>query len=113
MPEPHDLTLQIAGKITFTNAAPGRPAGAYVYQRTAPGKGNVPADQTNTLQLRRYVIPTDPRTPAQIARRAAFANAVAAWQATTPENRALWRIQGKARNLSGFNAYLSRALKTA
>lgn len=111
MADPHELTLEIAGKINLPEAGPLRPAGAYVYQRTAPGKGNIPADPAHALQLRRHVVPFDPQTPAQMARRAAFAAAVAAWQDLTPEQRETWRQPGKARNLSPFNAYLSATLK--
>lgn len=109
--EPHDLTLQIAGKITLTEAAPGRPAGTYVYQRTAPGLGNIPADPRKALQLRRHVIPTDPATPAQQQRRATLAAAVQAWHDLTPTARQAWAPQAKEAGLSIYNAFLSDYLK--
>lgn len=113
MTDPHRLSLTPRGSLNFCPAAPPRPCGRYVYQLTAYGKGNVPDDPTGRLQLRRWVMPADPRTPAQVAHRAAFAAAVAAWQSMPQEARDSWRIPGKARNLPAYNAFLSAYLAAA
>lgn len=113
MPNPHNLTLAPRGSLNFCPTAPPRPCGRYVYQLTHPGGGNVPGDPTGRLQLRRWVIPADPRTPPQLARRVAFAAAVAAWQSMPQEAKDSWRTPGKARNLPAYHAFLSAYLAAA
>lgn len=112
MADPHDLTLHPRGKIYFCPVALPRPCGAYVYQNTAPGKGNVPGDPSRRLQLRAHVIPADPHTPAQMARRAKFAAAVAGWHSLNPAQRATYQERGKSRALPGYNLYISEYLRT-
>lgn len=111
MADPHKITLAVRGKICFDPEEPDRPPGCYVYQRTAPGKGNIPTDPQRALQLRAWVIPFDPHTPAQVAQRATMRDGVAAWQALTPEAKAAWRAAGLARNLPAYNAFLSAYMK--
>jgi len=84
--------------------------GLRVFQKTAPGRGNIPGDRTRSLQNRAYVIPFDPATPAQLARRAAFAAAVAAWHALSPPERAEYDARAKRMAISGFNLYLREVL---
>lgn len=83
-----------------------------VYQRTAPGLGNLPNSGKFDRQRRRHVVPHDPQTPAQVARRAKMAAAVLAWQAMTPQNRSAWTTPAAARNITPFNAFVSNFLRT-
>ncbi len=111
MADPHTITLAVRGKICFDPEQPDRPPGCYVYQRTAPGKGNIPTDPARALQLRAWVIPADPRTPSQLAQRNTMREAVAAWQAMPQPARDAWRAQGLARNLPAYNAFLSAYMR--
>lgn len=83
----------------------------WVYQRVLKGCGNIPTRHPRDMQLRRHVIPDDPQTTAQLARRAVFAAAVAAWHALTPAERQAWAEQGKPRALPGYNWFISHYLR--
>jgi len=93
-----EKTLTITGKI-----------GNRVYQRVRAGLGNVPGDPTRSLQNRAYVIPTPCATPAQLARRARFATAVAAWHTLAPEEKAAYNTRAARSGRAGFNLYISEA----
>lgn len=110
MPPPPTYSLRARGTLTFTPHDPVRPPGRYVIQTVAPGLGNVASDPARATQIRAHVIPADPRTPAQLARRAALADAVNQWQALDPATRDYWTQVGAARRLPGYNAFLSAAL---
>lgn len=84
----------------------------WVYQRVKKGLGNIPTRHPYDLQLRRHVIPFDPLTAAQLARRQVFADAVTAWHALTPAEKAQWTEQGKPNALPGYHWFISRWLKT-
>lgn len=59
---------------------------------------------------RRFFSPSNPRTAAQTARRIAYQSAVADWHALTAEEKSQWKEAGKARHITGFNAFLSATL---
>ncbi len=101
----------IRGTVAICPIDPPKPCGKYVYQRVQPGKGNVAADPSKALQLRRYVIPFDPRTPAQIARRARLAAGVATWHALSAEQKKAWSAEGKRRQIGAYCAFLSAFLR--
>ena len=62
-------------------------------------------------QVLDYYWPTDPKTQAQLTRRAIFADAVAAWQALTDEERAAWRTKATRRSKLGYSMFLTHYLK--
>lgn len=93
-------SLTILGKI-----------GGRVFQRVRPGLGNVPGDPTRSLQNRALVSPSTPPTPAQLARRAKFAQAIATWHALPPEKKLDYHRRGSKRALPGFNLFLSETMK--
>jgi hypothetical protein len=105
MPIPH--ALKIHGTLWFCPSSPPRPCGKYVYQGVAPGKGNIPGNPKKDTQLRRYVVPFDPRTAPQLSRRARFAAAVAAWHTLGPAEKKAWRQRGESRRLPGYQAFIS------
>jgi hypothetical protein len=107
MPLKNVPALQVLGKLTFEPTDPPRPPGAYVLQRVAPGRGNVAADPTGSLQVRRYVLGTNPRTPAQLALRARVRQGNVAWHALTPTEKADWTPKGAGRRITGYNAFIS------
>lgn len=101
----------ITGTLTFKPNDPTLPLGKYVFQRVAKGQGNLPDRPTLDLQLRRHVIPLDPMTPAQLARRALMAAAVARWRARTSADLERWAPIAKNKNIPLFNACCSDTLK--
>jgi hypothetical protein len=105
-------SIQVRGTLTFAPDDPPRPLDRYVVQRVRAGLGNVGADPTLQTQIRRHVIPLDPQTAPQLARRALFTAAVLAWHALPPADRAYWRDRGAKHGLPGFNAFISFYLRT-
>jgi hypothetical protein len=103
--------LLITGTLTFKPDDPLLPLGRYVFQRVTPGKGNLPERHALDLQLRRHVIPLDPKTAPQLGRRALMAAAVARWHATAPEDRQQWASAAKDRNIPLFYACVSDTLR--
>lgn len=103
--------LEINGTITEDDPAnPGQTI-RICYQRVAPGTGNLPGNGTYNRQRRRVVIPTDPKTPAQLARRQKLTTAVAAWRALSPQLKATWNTIGAKRALPGYNAFISAHMR--
>lgn len=83
-----------------------------VLQRVAPGRGNVINYSKNALQLRRHVIPRDPRTPKQQAQRARFRAAQLAWYAQDLTSRAAWSKNGASFALSGRQLFTRNYIAT-
>jgi len=108
---PRALGLEPRGKLYLCPTAPAAPCGIYVIQGVRAGLGNVPDHPRRDVQMRRWVIPQDPKTDAQRARRLLFAIWVSNWQQLPPEEKKQWRDIGAARALPGFCAYLSHHLK--
>jgi len=104
--------LDIRG--TVTECAPIIPAGCekVVYQKVGRGLGNLSNGGRFDRQRRRWVYPADPKTPAQLARRNKFAQAVATWQMMSQEQRKAWQAQAKNHNYSTFNAFLSAFMRS-
>lgn len=91
---------------------PQAPPVRMVLQRTAPGLGNVEGARERRLQLRAHVIPADPRTPAQLAQRAAFAAAQTAFYALSPGDRDALRAPAALANLTARQYFTREFLKT-
>jgi hypothetical protein len=86
--------------------------GDRVFQRVAPGLGNIQGDASRTLQNRAYVKPTDRHTPAQLAQRMKMRDAVASWHTIDPDLKATYRARAKPLNMTGFNLYISTYLRS-
>jgi len=57
-----------------------------------------------------YYITKNPRTEPQQTWRGVFANAVAAWQALTPEEKNEYNVKAKGKRMSGYNLFLKEYL---
>ena len=59
-----------------------------------------------------FYLTKNPRTEAQQANRQKFADAVAAWQGLTSEQKNQYNIKAKGRHMSGYNLFLREYLKS-
>lgn len=112
IPPHHELCLQITGAVSVER--PGEP-GVFdrkVYQRTRRGAGNIRSRGTRSFQLRDYVYSNPGNTPRQLAGRVRFAEAVAAYQALTPEEREPWIKRAKGAHMSHYNLFLRHYART-
>ncbi|HEY6022156.1 MAG TPA: hypothetical protein VIY48_20495 [Candidatus Paceibacterota bacterium] len=81
--------------------------GDKVYQRTAPGHGNVPDDPTRTLQVRAYVAHNYSHSPAQLACRAKFRNAMAVYATLSDAQKKDLQDYANRSGISGMNLFMS------
>lgn len=102
--------LLITQTLNHAPTDPPRPMGKYVYQRVRPGLGNVASSPDASLQCRLHVVPLDPRTPAQLARRDHLRAAVVRWHETPVQDRGIWQALADRKNITLFNASVSDAL---
>ncbi len=86
--------------------------GNRVYQRTAPGKGNIPNGGRYDLQNRAYVAHNLSHTAAQITNQNKFRAAVAAWRLLTPAEQKNYRDAASQRGITAYNLFISNWLKT-
>lgn len=107
----YKLNLLTTGKITEFNDVT-QLFEEVVYQRVGIDFGNLPPLKTAGYQRRMHVLPIDPATPAQIARRSKFATAVNNWQLMSDSQKQVWKDKGAYLNLPGYNYYISEFLKT-
>jgi hypothetical protein len=56
--------------------------------------------------VKRYVVPRQPNTPAQLANQARFTAANDAWHDLTPEEQAAWESRGAPDNLPAYHAFM-------
>jgi len=110
MPQLDEFCYLPRGKITQTKTGDSGPL-LWVYQRTHPDHGNVRQVGSYGLQLRRHVIPYDPKTPAQIARRATFRDAVQSWQALDHATKEQWKRAARSSQRSGYNHFISYTMR--
>lgn len=102
--------LAIRGTIWTAPCDPPRPYGRYVYQRTAPGWGNVTADPTHRTQVRVWRPTPNPNTIPQQLVRARLRAAVSAWRAMSPAEHETWRVAGQRDGRPGYHQYMHAAL---
>jgi len=58
--------------------------------------------------LREYIIPHDPKTPAQLRQRQKFTDAYEEWKGLTPEERKQYSELAKDSKMSGYNLFVSK-----
>lgn len=97
----------VSGTINLTPTNPPRPAGRYVFQRVAPGLGNVAGAPNDALQLRRHVVPLDPKTLTQRARRAVMRWAVYKYRQASAAVRAAAQPHADRKKITLFNGWIS------
>src|SRR3972149_916928 len=56
--------------------------------------------------VRDYVVPSQPRTPLQIAHRQIFADGMAAWMVLSSAAKAQWEHRARNRHMLGMNLYM-------
>jgi len=64
------------------------------------------------IQKMKFYRPFNPQTIPQQSWRTEFANAVAGWQALTPEQKAVYNESAKYKNMSGYNWYIREQLNS-
>lgn len=108
---PRGIGLDPRGTLFICPTEPPRPCGLYVIQGVAPGLGNIPSYPARDVQIRIWLKPFDPKTPAQMARRLLFAILVSNWRSFDDDHKKIWWAIGSARGISGLNAYMSAGLR--
>lgn len=86
--------------------------GNLVYQRTAPGHGNVADDPTHTLQVRRYVPHNASASPAQLACRAKFRAGMIEYHNLPQQQKDDLNTYGARSGHSGVNVFMSIKLRS-
>lgn len=106
----HEICILPRGKINMVKTGDLSPE-VWVYQRTHPKKGNVGVRGRYGLQLRRRVIPVDPRTTPQMERRSKFSDAVGVWQSLAEDVKQQWRRAARSTHRSGYAHFLSAYMR--
>lgn len=65
------------------------------------------------VYVREFVPPTDPKTPAQVAERGLFAEAVAAWRALSDPDKKDYKKRAALEGRKGYGLFLSEYLTKA
>lgn len=66
----------------------------------------------NIYRRLKYYYPSNPNTPAQESNRSKFADAVAAWQALTDEEKSAYNNNNRVSRMSPYNKFISDWLKS-
>jgi hypothetical protein len=103
--------LGLTGTLHCIKPVAGGTMGKYVFQKTRAGHGNIAGDVTRTLQVRRWVKGSNPRTPGQQVNRAAFATAVLAWHALSGEQRAALKHKSVGTNMNAYQLFLKQQMQ--
>ncbi len=75
-----------------------------IYQRGKPWHGII-------CFKKKYVVPIDPKSPAQLVRRQKMADGVSAWQDLTGGGQAIYNSYKYPTQMSGYNRFLHYYLK--
>lgn len=103
--------ILITGTLKMTPPGTVDPPVKMVFQRVRAGLGNAGKFGSMDVQLRQHVIPADPKTAAQIARRDLMRAAVARYRAMTGIDLDPFKKTAEKRRISVFNAVVSDTLK--
>jgi hypothetical protein len=71
------------------------------------GKKATAVERKGENFLREYVIPHDPKTPAQIKQRNKFTEANEAWRALSPEEKQEFNQRAKGTKMYGYQLFIS------
>jgi len=106
------LGFMVCGRARLGNSIPG----GGIYRRGLSGYNqntDNPSTRRKTIivKMREYA-PTNPRSIAQQTNRGKFADAIAAWQALTDEQKHDYNQRVKRRGLDGYRLFISEYLKS-
>lgn len=107
------LGVKIRGKVTAPSAYGVRKYGAFYYGAGAKTHGiyQVRTRFGEHVQVKeKHYWPTNPQTGPQQANRQKMTDAVAAWQALTGEQQAVYNKNAIGKEMSGYNLFLSEHL---
>ena len=91
----------------------GRIGNDWVFQGCLPEVSNCRDIGRPNLMIRRLVIPTDRKTPEQIAQRDRFRRSAAAWRLLTPAEKADYKKRAKKLQLpSGYILFMREFLNS-
>ena len=105
------IGLDLRGTLTICDNADCTLKHKVVFQGCSEASANYFVGNHSPRMMRAYVIPNDPKTSAQLACRAKFASAVANWTTLSTADKSYWSERGRARNLSGWNEFISEFMK--
>lgn len=100
--------LDARGSLNWTDYINTGEVRRVVFQATGARGSNLTSPLGKPRQVRRHVIPKDPRTPAQIAQRNQLKQAMLAWQALTEPEKQTWRNKAKGQPLTGCMLFVSQ-----
>lgn len=101
----------LRGKLMIRDSVEPIKGRKYVYQKVQPGLGNVECAVNKDLQLRFQPEMIDPQSPAQLTQRQKLIDANNAWKLLTQEEKNYWDAKRNARNLPGYQLYLSTMMR--
>lgn len=105
------LGLDFRGTVTLPPDATHPTARKVVFQGASHQTANYWTKTGQPRKIRAHVVPLDPKTAPQLARRAHMRAGVLIWQAMTTEQKAQWRKIAEQRGITGYNAFCSHWLK--
>lgn len=105
-----DVALSVKGKVIVPDDTALSGYRLVVVQGATEQNCNSHGPDGAPRQVRAYVRPTDPRTPAQIIQRQKMALAVAMWRTATLEQKEQARPIAEDRNITLYMAYLSMVM---
>ena len=109
----HGLGVKIRGKVIAPSAYGVRKYGAFHYGAGAKTHGiyQVRTRFGKHVQVKeKHYWPTNPQLPDQQANRQKMTDAVAAWQALTDEQQAVYNKNAIGKEMSGYNLFLREYL---
>ena len=103
--------MLITGTLKMTPPGTVAPPVKMVFQRVRAGLGNAGKYGSMDVQLRQHVVPADPKTTAQMARRDLMRAAVARWHSMTTKDKDAFQKTAENRAITVFNAVISDTLR--
>lgn len=75
------------------------------------GKTTTASKWKRVRYLRKWAMPTNPRTPLQMTQRSLFATAVDTWHTLTPDQKAAYNRMSSQYGISGFNLFVKEYIE--
>ena len=104
-----DIPKEFAISVLGGSFPRGQVGKQWVFQGTTPEFRNVPNSGVDDVMIREYVIPTDPKTPAQLRQRELWKERVDEWNALPQSEKDYWKAEAKRlRKWSAFAYFMSK-----